>query len=62
MEGNQSRETEMPADQKSLRTGLVVFAFLWIVSSIGVQLQLGRLEDRLQSQIESVKKSIDQRR
>lgn len=52
----------MRSDLSSLKIGLVVFGFVWMLSSIGVQLQLGQLEDRLQAQIESVKKSIEQKR
>ena len=51
----------MPPDQNSLRIGLIVFAFLWAISSIGVQLQMGRLEDRLVAKIETVRQSVDQK-
>ena len=52
----------MSSDLSSLRIGLIIFAALWALSSIGMQLQMNRLEQRLQAQIESVKHSIDQRR
>jgi hypothetical protein len=55
-------KAKMSSEQDSLRIGLVVFVFLWAFSSIGVQLQMNHLEDRLQAQVESVKKSIDQKR